>query len=102
MMDRVLACAGDWAVRADGLQWILERRAGKGWRSVSFVRSTRDVLVRCMREKGTEPHTADLLLSRLPDTFDEWKAAQDGPSAGIASCALAALTQARESLGHKG
>jgi hypothetical protein len=38
----------------DGIQWILmRRRMGRqpGWRLVSFVRSTKDVLARRMREK---------------------------------------------------
>ena len=46
------------------------------WRAVSFVRSTRDILARCMREKGCNLPTANLLLAGLPDTFDEWKALQ--------------------------
>ena len=32
----------------------LQRRYDKGWRNVSFVRSTKDVLARCMREKGVD------------------------------------------------
>jgi hypothetical protein len=70
MADRVLVTAGDWALATDGIQWILQRREGKGWRALSFVRSTKDILARCMREKGVEPGTADLLLAGLPDRFD--------------------------------
>lgn len=73
MSDRIFASSGDWAVAADGLQWILMRHSGSQWRPVSFVRSTKDILARCMREKGTEPAPADLLLSGLPETFDVWK-----------------------------
>ena len=43
------------------------------WDPVSFVHSTRDILARCMREKGVEPGTAAQLLSGLPETFDQWK-----------------------------
>jgi hypothetical protein len=74
MTDRVFATAGDWAVASDGIQWILlRRRMGQqqGWRPVSFVRSTKDILARCMREKGVDVDTADLLLSGLPDSFDQ-------------------------------
>jgi hypothetical protein len=39
---------------------------------VSFVRSTRDVLARCMREKGVPAEDAAVLLAGLPATFDEW------------------------------
>jgi hypothetical protein len=63
MTDRVFAIAGDWAVGADELQWILFRRQ-KGntpWRGVSFVRSSRDILARCMREKGVGAAAARLL-----------------------------------------
>jgi hypothetical protein len=80
--DRIFATAGDWAVGADGLQWILFRRRSGGWRPVSFVRSTRDVLARCMREKGVEPGTAAQLLSGLPETFDQWKANQSTARSG--------------------
>jgi hypothetical protein len=40
---------------ADDLQWILYRRRSEkrgGWKGVSFVRSTKTILARCMREKG--------------------------------------------------
>jgi hypothetical protein len=76
MADRVFASVGDWALGADEMQWILMRRRSRehgGWKSVSFVRSSRDILARCMREKGTDEDTARLLLSGLPDTFDLWK-----------------------------
>ena len=75
MSERQFAVSGDWALGADNLQWILYRRKAKtGWRAVSFVASTRQVLERCMREKGCEPSTAKNLLAGLPDTFDAWKA----------------------------
>ena len=78
--ERVFAVSGDWAVGADSLQWILyvrrTRKAGPYWFAVSFVRSTKDILARCMREKGTDESSAVILLSGLPDTFDEWKASQ--------------------------
>lgn len=76
MTDRVFATSGDWAVGADDLQWILLRKKGNQWRAVSFVRSTRDILARCMREKGVEAADSDLLLSGLPDSFDTWKSLQ--------------------------
>ena len=80
MADRIFAAAGDWAVASDGIQWILQRRWKDGkWRDVSFVRSTRDILARCMREKGADSAIAAELLSGLPDTFDQWKATQACP-----------------------
>lgn len=83
MTDRVFVTAGDWAVASDGIQWILLRRrtrkAGPYWNPVSFVRSTKDILARCMREKGTDERSAGLLLSGLPDTFDEWESLRRSP-----------------------
>jgi hypothetical protein len=82
MTDQVFAVSGDWSVASDGIQWILQRSRSQrlgGWKPVSFVRSTRDILARCMREKGTDEDTAAQLLSGLPDTFDQWKTTQSGP-----------------------
>ena len=74
MMDRIIREADGWALGSDGIQWMLMRRKGPtDWRSVSFVRSTRDILDRCMREKGVGDAAARFLLEGLPDTFDQWK-----------------------------
>jgi hypothetical protein len=74
MTDRQFAVSGRWALASDGIQWILRRHCeGKRpWRPVSFVHSTRDVLARCMSEKGCPPEDAQRLLAGLPSTFDEW------------------------------
>ena len=72
MSERQFAISGRWTLAADSLQWMLQRRAGQQWRSVSFVSSTRDVLVRCMREKGCPPADAERLSAALPSTFEEW------------------------------
>jgi len=76
MSDRQFAISGKWALSADRLQWMLQRQhMHKGqpvWHSVSFVASTRDVLARCMREKGCPPADAARLLTGLPATFAEW------------------------------
>ncbi len=77
MHDHQFVVHGNWALASDGVQWILQRRWKDGvHRSVSFVRSTKDILERCMREKGVENVTASFLLAGLPDTFDAWKATQ--------------------------
>jgi hypothetical protein len=80
MTDRVFAIEGDWALASDGVQWMLMRRhprkQGDTWDPVSFVHSTRDVLARCMREKGVGADQIAQLLSGLPDTFEQWKTAQ--------------------------
>ena len=88
MADRIFATAGDWALASDGIQWMLMRRIrrqrGDSWDPVSFVRSTRDILERCMREKGVAPGTAAQLLAGLPDTFDQWLTNQPVPAAATA------------------
>jgi hypothetical protein len=76
MTDRIFATSGDWALASDGMQWILMRHRGGQWRALSFVRSDKEILARCMREKGVEAAHSAQLLSGLPESFDEWKAAQ--------------------------
>lgn len=82
MTDRVFATAGDWALASDGIQWILLRRSAEKrpdrepWRAISFVRSDREILARCMREKGVAADAMRSLLSGLPDTFDQWQSLQ--------------------------
>jgi hypothetical protein len=79
MSDRQFAVSGVWALAADRLQWILQRqRTRKGktetyWNAVSFVSSDKDILARCMREKGVPPKDARRLLAGLPSTFKEWR-----------------------------
>ena len=61
----------DGALGADDHQWILYR----GDSPVSFVRSTKAVLVRCIREKGIELSAEGLAgLDALADGFAAWKA----------------------------
>src|SRR6516162_4880695 len=73
MADRQFAISGKWALAADSLQWMVQRQCmRKGqidWHSVSFVSSTRDILARCLREKGCPPADAERLLAGLPSTF---------------------------------
>lgn len=85
MADRQFLRIDDkWALAYDERQWILQRYAGirssghgagKGkWEGVSFVTSTRDVLARCMREKGVPSAAAIAAYIRLPETFSEFRA----------------------------
>ena len=76
--DHQFRVAGDWALATDDIQWIVQhrrQRAGKvAWRPVSFVRSTKSVLGRCLLEKGAGTSAAATLLADLPETFDQWAA----------------------------
>jgi hypothetical protein len=87
-MAEHFAFAGQWALGADELQWILYkrhvRRGGRvTWDGVSFVRSERLVLERCMREKGVSGRERAVLLAGLPDSFDDWKGSQPGSNAPV-------------------
>ena len=42
---------------------------------MSFVSSGRDILERCMREKGCPELDREVLLAGLPPTFKEWRKA---------------------------
>ena len=47
------------------------------WKGVSFVRSTKSILLRCVREKALEMSpTGWAYLSSLPDSFSDWMLAQ--------------------------
>jgi hypothetical protein len=81
MTERIFRKCGKWALGADAAQWILykqvkERRNADqiGWHGISFVSSDREILARCMVEKGCEASTAIILLEGLPNTYREWKA----------------------------
>jgi hypothetical protein len=70
--DRIFLQLGPiGALGADERQWILYRDG----KPVSFVRSTKAVLVRCIREKGLELSSeGQAALDALADDFDSWKA----------------------------
>jgi hypothetical protein len=73
----VLAASGNWSITTDGLQWILRKqrtlpnqRTGKPkWDALSFVHSTKNILARCMREKGCPAEDAAQLLAACPERF---------------------------------
>jgi len=72
----MITTSGDWALGADSLQWILYRRRSKangGWKAISFVSSTREVLERCIRDAGCLEKDRAALVADLPPTFNEWR-----------------------------
>ena len=79
--DRQIVARGRWAIATDGVQWVLQRRRGDRWQNLSFVRTTRDVLARCMREHGASPGEM-ALLAGLPDRF------QDAPQTDKNMCGV--------------
>jgi len=73
MSDRIfLRLNENFALGADELQWILYRRPPRkglpdSWDGISFIRSTKAILLRCMREKGCFPDgTAATAVAALP------------------------------------
>jgi hypothetical protein len=69
--ERQIASIGSWAIATDGIQWIVQRYYGKRWRSLKFIRSTKTVLARCLRETGATPDIIGMLLVGLPDQFSD-------------------------------
>ena len=77
-----------WDLASDGLQWILrksyknKKTGERMWRTLSFVRSSRYALWRCMLQAGVPGEAAMEACEKLPETFLEWlDGLQDVPSA---------------------
>jgi hypothetical protein len=66
--DKRFRVVGDWSLASDGIQWVLQRNG----QALSFVRTTKSILARCMVEKETPPDIAERLLDGLPDDFEAW------------------------------
>jgi hypothetical protein len=87
MAEAIQLADARFAVADDGTQWILQRREGERWRDISFVRTTRDVLARCLadliRVKCEHPSDAKrrglALLADLPEFYPSWRPS-DTPS----------------------
>jgi hypothetical protein len=80
---------------ADDHQWILCREG----KAVSFVRSTKAVLARCIREKGIElSPEGKAALDALADDFSSWRADPARRGTPIAPEALMPLGPAKNGL----
>jgi hypothetical protein len=81
MTDRIFLTLNDkFALGYDDLQWILFRAHRRHdrvtWDGISFVRSTKAILERCIEECGCKPTVqAQDAIDRMPWSFDVWKAA---------------------------
>jgi hypothetical protein len=71
-MENLITTSSGWALASDENQWILERKYRNRFQPVAFVRSSKDILARCMSEAGVSSDTAHELLKDLPPTFGEW------------------------------
>jgi hypothetical protein len=81
MSDRTFRIVENFALASDGTQWIVQRRKGDNlWRSVSFVRTRKDILGRCLREAGASERITEQLLASLPADFDTWLEMTASPS----------------------
>jgi len=82
MSDNILFHLNNkFAIGYDSLQWMLmrvsknEKTGGNNYGPKSFVRSTKQILQRCMDEAGCEPDQAGLReFQALSDTFKQWRA----------------------------
>ena|SRR5262249_29508688 len=71
--DRQIATAGKFAIAADAVQWIVQRWTGSRWLGVKFVRSTKVILARCLREARATPAEVEALISGFPEQFDDYR-----------------------------
>jgi hypothetical protein len=80
----VLRLSANWAVLADDRQWMLCRRRTKvhsGWKPLSYVASTKAVLLRCLGEKGAVVDAqGQAALDALPESFREWQREMTRPT----------------------
>ena len=64
-----------WMLAFDPAQWILQRREGAAWRGVSFIGSNKDILWRCLEERGIDPTPeARAVIDAMPFRFLDWLA----------------------------
>ena len=76
-IDRQIITGDRFAIATDGNQWVLQRRTGQKWLAISFVRSTKASLARCMREADATALEIEALLADLPAHFPGWEAYHD-------------------------
>src|ERR1700730_17718056 len=102
-----LRLSDKYALGADDLQWIVYRsrravpspigaslRCGRcsEWEPVSFVRSTKEILLCCCGPVTCDE--AQLALEGYPRTFDAWKATHSAPSQALSGVPEAVYTPA--------
>jgi hypothetical protein len=79
----LLRLSKTWAVLADDRQWMLCRRrnnANSGWKPLSYVASSKTVLLRCIGEKGAVVDAqGQAALDALPESFREWQRQMSKP-----------------------
>ncbi|MDA1023660.1 MAG: hypothetical protein O2817_10015 [Proteobacteria bacterium] len=76
--ELVLTLSPRWRIVADTLQWIIQRKQGKKWRSIAFIASSKGVLNRVLREKGAEiTPEGNAALDALPESYKEWVETKD-------------------------
>ena len=82
-MDRQFLRLSDrWALAYDRNQWIIQTcisprrdRQGDQWRGVSFIGSNKDILWRCLEERGIDPTPeARAVIDAMPFRFLDWLA----------------------------
>ena len=92
MSDRPFQRLNDqWMLGYDARQWVVMKAEKNGpgddlrspairWRAVSFIASTKKVLLRVLGERGVKPTPeAQAVLDDLPLTFKQWIKGRDRP-----------------------
>lgn len=83
-----LQLSPNWRLASDGLQWIVQRRYPlrngiEKWNSVSFVGSTKLILIRVLREKYAQIDSGgERVMDALPETFKAWREADSALLSG--------------------
>ena len=88
MTDRmVLRLSANWAVLADNQQWMVCKRrknANSGWKPLSYVASSKAVLLRCIGEKGAVVDAqGQAALDALPESFRQWQRQMTRPASEV-------------------
>ena len=92
MSDRqLIRLNAKWALAYDPAQWIVQRRSHPakggqpaGWSGVSFIGSNKDILWRCLDERGIDvTPEARAYIDAMPFTFKEWIALPPARRLGV-------------------
>jgi hypothetical protein len=69
--------ADKWAIGWDTRQWLLQKAKIRGgereWQPVIYIASTKEVLGRCIHEKGCTPDAAgEVFIASIPESFSDF------------------------------
>jgi hypothetical protein len=67
----------NWRIATDPMQWHVQKRKktkkGYDWKSLAFIGSNKEILLRCLQEKDAIiDKRGQTRLKKLPGTHKEW------------------------------